>query len=70
MRRLRDLRSSGILSLVKKEKNLQGCVWRLRRDLASGSRHDLDESRESILESRMRELQEVRKMIEEYNNGH
>ncbi len=70
MRRLRNLRSSGILSLVKKEKNLQGCVWRLRRDLASGSRHDLDESRETILESRMRELQEVRRMIEEYNNGH
>lgn len=69
MRRLRDLRAAGIISLVKKEKNLQGCVWRLKRDMAGGDRPDLDESRETLLESRERELREVRRMIEEYKNG-
>lgn len=70
MRRFRDLRSSGILGLTRKERNLQDCVWRLKRDIASGKRPDLDAGREALLESRERELGEVRRMIEEYRNAH
>ncbi len=68
-RRLQALRSSGIFTLLGKEKNLKDCVWRLRRNLASADRPDLAESREQLLESRERELQEVQRMIQDYRDA-
>lgn len=68
-KRLQSLRSSGIFSLLGKEKNLKDCVWRLRRDIASGARPDLEAGREQLLESRERELQEVQRMIQDYRDA-
>ncbi len=68
-RRLQKLRSSGIFTLIGKEKNLRDCVWRLRRNIAAGDRPDLEESREQLLESRERELSEVQRMIQDYRDA-
>ncbi len=69
MKRLQSLRTGGIFSLLGKERNLKDCVWRLRRDIASGDRPDLEAGREQLLESRERELQEVQRMIQEYRDA-
>lgn len=64
--RLQELRSSGILELVRRQKNLRAAIWRLESQLKGGTRPDLEPERAGLLEAKRRELAEVEKMLRDY----
>lgn len=65
-RRLRELRSAGILGLVRRQKNLLCAINKLKAKLRLGDRPDLELSRTELLMSKERELAEVDRLIAEY----
>lgn len=65
-RRLRELRSAGILELVRRQKNLRTSINKLKAKLRRGDRQDLEISRMELLSARERELSEVERLIDEY----
>lgn len=67
-KRMAELRSLSIVSLLKKKKNLEGAIWRIRNEISKGTKPHLLGSRESRLQSRQRELNEVNRMIEDFEN--
>lgn len=68
-RRLADLRSLPITSLIRKQRTLLGNIWRIRHEMAKGDRPDLQEERSLRLSQRQVELAEVEKMIKEYEKS-
>lgn len=66
----RKLISAGPLELERRRRNLQDSIWRLTKQLRSGDRPDLAPGRASLLETKERELAEVNKMIEDYENSY
>lgn len=64
--RLRELRSAGILELVRRQKNLRTSINKLKAKLRAGDRPDLELSRTERLSASERELSEVERLIDEY----
>lgn len=67
--RLRELRSAGILGLVRRQRNLRSTINKLKAKLRSGDRPDLEIARTELLSQRERELAEVERLIEEYREN-
>lgn len=67
--RLRELRSAGILELVRRQRNLRSTINKLKAKLRSDDRPDLEISRTELLSQRERELAEVERLIEEYRKN-
>ena len=67
--RLRELRASGILELVRRQKNLRTSINKLKAKLRAGDRPDLELSRTERLSASERELAEVERLIEEYRKN-
>lgn len=66
MKRLSDLRSLTVSDLFKKRKNLEGAIWRINDEIKKADKPHLLSDRENRLRSKRRELEEVNKMIEDY----
>ena len=65
-RRMDELRSLSIVALIRKRKNLEGSIWRIRNEISKGTKPHLLGSREERLRSKQRELNEVNRMIEDF----
>lgn len=70
MRHIRELRSAGILELVRRQKNLRSSMNKLKAKLRSGDRPDLEISRAELLSAKERELAEVEQLIDEYGKAY
>ncbi len=68
-RRMRELRTAGILELIRRQKNLRTSINKLKAKLRSGARPDLELARAELLSRRERELAEVERLIEEYKKN-
>lgn len=68
-RRMRELRTAGILELIRRQKNLRTSINKLKAKLRSGARPDLEIARTELLSQRERELAEVERLIEEYREN-
>ncbi len=55
-----------IVALLKKQKNLQGAIWRIRSEIGKGNKPHLLDEREARLKAKEMELAEVTRLIEEY----
>ena len=67
-RRLRELRSLSIVELVRKKKNLEGAIWRVKDEIRRGDRPHLLASRERRLKEKEEQLAEVERMIQSYED--
>lgn len=70
MNRRRGLVSMGILELERRRQNLRDSAWRLSKQLRSGKRPDLAPGRAALLETKRRELDEIEKMIADYERAY
>ena len=61
-----DLRRLPVTSLIRKRRNVQDSVWRAEREIRKGDRPDLKVSREDRLARLRMTLNEINRMIEEY----
>ena len=68
-RRLKELRTLPVTSLVRKQRALKGNIWRISHEMAKGDRPDLQEDRAARLAQRKLELAEVERMIQEYERS-
>ena len=68
-RRMRELRTAGILELIRRQKNLRTSINKLKAKLRSGARPDLELARAELLSRRERELAEVEQLIDEYRKN-
>jgi len=69
MRHRRELLSMGILDMERRRQNLRDAIWRLKKQIRLDERPDLEASRMELLETKERELDEIGRLIEEYENG-
>lgn len=69
MRHRRELLSMGILDMERRRQNLRDAIWRLKKQIRLDERPDLEASRMDLLETKERELDEIGRLIEEYENG-
>lgn len=69
MRHRRELLSMGILDMERRRQNLRDAIWRLKKQIRLDERPDLEASRMELLETKERELDEIERLIEEYENG-
>ena len=65
-RRLEELRQSSVLDLERKRRNLRDSIWRLRRLMKSGDNPAMDAARQDLLSLKEQQLEEVEKMIADY----
>ena len=68
-RRMRELRTAGIIELIRRQKNLRTSINKLKAKLRSGARPDLELARAELLSRRERELAEVEQLIDEYRKN-
>lgn len=68
-RHLAEMRKMSIVGLLKKKKNIEGNIWRIKSEIRKGDKPHLLEEREARLKTKELELSEVNKMIEEYENN-
>ena len=66
---MRELRTAGILELIRRQKNLRTSINKLKAKLRSGARPDLELARAELLSRRERELAEVEQLIDEYRKN-
>lgn len=65
-KKLDNLRRMPITGLIRKRRNVQDSIWRAEREIKKGDRPDLKESREERLSRLKMTLDEINRMIEEY----
>ncbi len=70
VRRLKDLRHSGPLELVKKRDRLKDSIWRLQKLLRTGDKPHLAGDRTELLISKQRELTEIVKLLKDYEDAY
>lgn len=70
MNRRRELISAGPLELERRRQNLRDAIWRLGKQIRSGKRPDLDAARTELMQTKERELADIEKMIEDYENSY
>lgn len=66
LKRISSLRKMSIVALLKKQKNLQGAIWRIRSEISKGNKPHLLDEREARLKAKEMELAEATRLIEEY----
>lgn len=65
-KKLDNLRRMPITGLIRKRRNVQDSIWRAEREIKKGDRPDLKVSREERLSRLKMTLDEINRMIEEY----
>lgn len=70
MLRYREMLSAGPFDLMRRRHNLLSAISRLRVQLASGDRPDLEAGRRELLASKERELAEVEKILTNYERAY
>ena len=70
IRRSREMLSAGPVELMRQQHNLRAAISRLKRQLGSGGRPDLDAGRAELLATKERELSEVEKILENYEKSY
>lgn len=65
-KKLENLRRMPITELIRKRRNVQDSIWRAEREIKKGDRPDLKVSREDRLARLRMTLNEINRMIEEY----
>lgn len=65
-KKLDNLRRMPITGLIRKRRNVQDSIWRAEREIKKGDRPDLKVSREERLSRLRMTLNEINRMIEEY----
>lgn len=68
--RYREMLSAGPFDLMRRRHNLLSAISRLRVQLASGDRPDLEAGRRELLASKERELAEVEKILTNYERAY
>lgn len=69
-RRFREMQTAGPWELMRRQHNLRSAVSRLRGQLASGDRPDLEAGRRELLRSKERELAEVERILDNYKQAY
>lgn len=69
MKHRRELLSMGILDMERRRNNLRDAIWRLRKQIRLDERPDLEASRMDLLDAKERELAEINRLIEDYENA-
>lgn len=70
VRRSHEMLSAGPIELMRRQHNLRAAISRLKRQMGSGGRPDLDASRAELLAAKERELAEVEKILENYEKSY
>lgn len=70
VRRSHEMLSAGPIELMRRRHNLLSAISRLRVQLASGDRPDLEAGRRELLASKERELAEVEKILTNYERAY
>lgn len=65
-RKMDELRRMPVTTLIQKRRNVQDSIWRAEREIKKGDRPDLKVSREERLSRLRMTLNEINRMIEEY----
>ena len=65
-KKLDNLRRMPITELIRKRRNVQDSIWRAEREIKKGDRPDLKVSREERLSRLKMTLDEINRMIKEY----
>lgn len=65
--RLAAIRGMTVSELFKKRENLLGAIWRIKSGIGKGDRPDLEPERLRRLEAKRRELEEVERIISDYD---
>lgn len=65
-RKMDELRRMPVTTLIQKRRNVQDSIWRAEREIKKGDRPDLKVSREDRLARLRMTLNEINRMIEEY----
>lgn len=68
MKKIDELRALPVTKLLKKKKNLEDNIWRIRSEIKKNDKPHLLESRRERLRSRQLELEEVNRMIQDYED--
>lgn len=70
VRRSHEMLSAGPIELMRRQHNLRAAISRLKRQMGSGGRPDLDAGRAELLAAKERELAEVEKILENYEKSY
>lgn len=70
VRRSHEILSAGPIELMRRQHNLRAAISRLKRQMGTGGRPDLDAGRAELLAAKERELAEVEKILENYEKSY
>lgn len=70
VRRSHEMLSVGPIELMRRQHNLRAAISRLKRQMGTGGRPDLDAGRAELLAAKERELAEVEKILENYEKSY
>lgn len=70
VRRSHEMLSAGPIELMRRQHNLRAAISRLKRQMETGGRPDLDAGRAELLAAKERELAEVEKILENYEKSY
>lgn len=70
VRRSHEMLSAGPIELMRRQHNLRAAISRLKRQMGTGGRPDLDAGRAELLAAKERELAEVEKILENYEKSY
>lgn len=67
-RRMEEIRGLNVMELLRLKKNLEGAIWRAKDEIKKGTKPHLDGVRQCRIESKIRQLREVERLIEKYES--
>jgi len=70
VRRTHEMLSAGPIELMRRQHNLRAAISRLKRQMGTGGRPDLDAGRAELLAAKERELADVEKILENYEKSY
>lgn len=70
VRRSHEMLSAGPIELMRRQHNLRAAISRLKRQMGTGGRPDLDAGRAELLAAKERELAGVEKILENYEKSY
>ena len=70
VRRSHEMLSAGPIELMRRQHNLRAAISRLKRQMGTGGRPDLDAGRAELLAAKERELADVEKILENYEKSY
>ena len=66
-KKIAEMRKRSILELIRRQRNLNENIWRIRNEIRKGDKPYLLIEREARLRQRELELQEINRIIDEYS---